>query len=318
MMIFIDNQSIDPYFNLACEEYLLENAKDDVFMLWQNRDSVIIGRNQNTLSEINYDYVKENDIAVVRRLTGGGAVFHDLDNLNFTWILKDGGEWFSNFEKFTEPVISALSKFGVKAELSGRNDILCDGRKISGNSQIKYKGKLMHHGTLLFNSDVNKLTSALNVSKEKIKAKGVKSVKSRVANINEFSDVTIEEFKNEIFNGKAVFLSDREREEINTLKEKKYSTWEWNFGYSPKYNYSDKKYLKCGLTEINMTVKDGIISDMKIYGDFFEKQPLFKLEEKINGRKHERGELLKLFCEDSPENYILGITTEEFLVLMGV
>lgn len=317
-MKFIDNQSVDPYFNLAAEEYLLEAAGEDIFMLWQNRDAVIVGRNQNTLSEINYDYVKENDIAVVRRLTGGGAVFHDLNNLNFTCILVNGEEWFSDFGRFTAPIISALKKFGVDAVLSGRNDILADGRKISGNAQTMHKGKLMHHGTLLFNSDFTRLSNALLADEEKIKAKGIKSVKSRVANISEFSGVTIEEFKKEIFKGNIYSFSEKDKENINLLKESKYSTWEWNYGNSPGYNYSNKKYCSCGLAEINMTVTDGVVKSIKIYGDFFEKQPIENLEEKIIGIKHNREELEKLFSEDSPGNYILGISTEEFLVLMGV
>ncbi len=317
-MIFIDNLSVDPYFNLACEEYLLNTAKEDIFMLWQNKDAVIIGRNQNTLSEINYDYIKENDIAVVRGLTGGVAVFHDLNNLNFTFISVNGAEWFSDFSKFTEPVIEALLKFGVKAELSGRNDILADGRKISGNSQVKHQNKLMHHGTLLFNTDVEKLSNSLSPKPEKIEAKGVKSVKSRVANISEFSSVSIAEFKNEIFKGRERFLEAREIKEIERLKEEKYNTWEWNYGSSPKYNYSDKKYLSCGLVEINMIVKKGIIENIKIYGDFFQKQPVVELEEKINGIKHNREALEELFNEYAPENYISGINKDELLMLMGV
>ena len=318
-MIYIDNTSVDPYFNMAAEEYLLENFSEDVLMLWQNDDAVIIGRNQNTLTEINYQYIKENDIAVVRRLTGGGAVFHDLNNLNFTYILNDSSEWFSNFERFTAPVISVLSEFGINAELSGRNDILVDHRKISGNSQLKHKNKLMHYGTLLFNSDFDKLAGALNAKTEKIEAKGVKSVRSRVANISEFADITAIDFKNAMFKGKEIYyFTEEDNKKINSLAEEKYKTWEWNFGYSPKYNYRDKKYLSCGLLEIQMTVSGGIIKDMKIYGDFFQKQPIINLEEKINGRKHQRGELEILFKEFPPEEFISGIKTEELLVLMGV
>jgi len=317
-MIFIDIKSQDPYFNLATEEYLLTNAKDDVFMLWQNKDAVIVGKNQNTLSEINYGYVKDNDIAVVRRLTGGGAVFHDLSNLNFTFIVKDGEKWFSDFGMFTGPVISALRKFGVDAYASGRNDILVDGRKISGNAQVKSNGKLMHHGTLLFNSDFTRLSGALNPKEEKITAKGVKSVKGRVANISEFSDVTIEEFKKEILKGKLYTLTKSELEKIGELADKKYRTWEWNYGYSPKYNYSDKKYLSCGLLELNMDVKNGIIENIRIYGDFFENIPVRLLEEKIIGKKHQREELSELFEVYPPENFISGIKKDELLMLMGV
>ncbi|MBR4256441.1 MAG: lipoate--protein ligase family protein, partial [Clostridia bacterium] len=180
------NEITDPYFNLASEQYLLDTEEDDVFMLWRNRPSVIIGRNQNAYAEINRGFVTDNDIAVVRRLTGGGAVFHDLGNINFTFITKKGGADALDFARFCQPVIDALRALGVPAELSGRNDMTADGRKFSGNAQCVYNGRVMHHGTLLFDADMNSMAGALNVDPEKMKSKGVKSVRARVCNLREF------------------------------------------------------------------------------------------------------------------------------------
>ena len=202
-MLFIDNKGItDPQINLAIEEYVLKNlGTDDSYLLFYiNEPSIIIGKNQNTIEEINTEYVESNNIKVVRRLSGGGAVYHDLGNLNFSFITKDDGDSFHNFRKFTEPVVEALKKMGVQAELSGRNDLEVEGRKISGNAQFSTKGKMFSHGTLLFNSEMEHVASALKVRKDKIESKGIKSVRSRVANISEFlsEPMTIEEFRTEI------------------------------------------------------------------------------------------------------------------------
>lgn len=190
-MYFVDNKGItDPRINLAIEEYLLKTMDVDqnpFLLFYINEPSIIIGKNQNTAEEINTDYVDSNGIHVVRRLSGGGAVYHDHGNLNFSFITKDDGNSFRDFRKFTEPVVKALQDMGVNAELSGRNDLLAEGRKISGNAQFATRGRMFSHGTLLFDTKMDEVVSALKVNKEKIESKGIKSIRSRVANISEFS-----------------------------------------------------------------------------------------------------------------------------------
>ena len=179
-MLFIDNKGItDPRINLAIEEYALKNLdiNESYLLFYINKSSIIIGKNQNTIEEVNQDYVEKNDITVVRRLSGGGAVYHDLGNLNFSFITKDDGDSFHNFKKFTEPVVKALGKLGIHAELSGRNDIMAEGKKISGNAMFATRGRMFSHGTLLFNSEMDHIVSALKVKKEKIESKGIKSSK---------------------------------------------------------------------------------------------------------------------------------------------
>ena len=199
-MLFIDNQkNYDPRINLAIEEYALKHLdiNETYLLFYINEPSIIIGKNQNTIEEINTKYVEDQQIHVVRRLSGGGAVYHDKGNLNFSFITKDDGNSFHNFKKFTEPVVEALKKLGVNAELSGRNDLMAEGRKISGNAQFSTKGRMFSHGTLLFDSEIENVVSALKVKKDKIESKGIKSIRNRVANISEFLEqkVTVEEFR---------------------------------------------------------------------------------------------------------------------------
>ena len=195
-MLLIYNEKTNPYFNLAMEEYFLKNTNEDLFLLWRNESAIVVGKNQNTLSEINYEYIKEHDIKVVRRQSGGGAVFHDLGNLCFTFIACNNNS-FSDFKRFTMPIVEALKGLGINAEFSGRNDLLIDGQKFSGNAQYNYQNKVMHHGTLLFSSEINDVSAALKVKPIKFEGKSVKSVKSRVTNISEHlkQPMTVLEFK---------------------------------------------------------------------------------------------------------------------------
>jgi len=287
-MILYKNENTDPYFNLACEEYLLEH-ETDVIMLWRNEPSVIIGRNQNAYAELNLEYIKANNIKAVRRLTGGGAVFHDLGNVNFTFITPKK-ENILNFKYYTQPIISALNKLGINAELAGRNDIEVNGFKISGNAQCCHNDKILHHGTLLFNADLTNLAGSLNVDEEKIKSKGIKSVRSRVANIQELFDREIDvlEFKSFIescFDAEVRELPNVN--EIQKLADDKYSTWEWNFGESKEYNFKNTQRFDFGTVEINLNVDGGYITDIKIYGDFFSMNDISELEQSLIGTKFE-------------------------------
>lgn len=330
-MKFIDNKGItDPMINLAIEEYILENfGETDTYLLFYvNGPSIIIGRNQNTIEEINTDYVDANNIKVVRRLSGGGAVYHDEENLNFSFITKDDGESFQNFQKFTQPIVDALNERGVPAELQGRNDIAVEGRKISGNAMFSTRGRMFSHGTLMLNSKIDELTKALKVKKIKIESKGIKSIRSRVANINEYLEdkLTIEEFKEMIL--KHVFnvddvkdvpqyvLTDEDWEKIHEISRNRYQKWEWNYGKSPSFNIQESHKFPAGLVDVRLNVKKGIIEDCTIFGDFFGIGEIKDLENKLIGLRHDR-KTIEAALEDFPVSHYLGkISKEDFINLI--
>ncbi|MFQ3543807.1 lipoate--protein ligase [Halobacillus rhizosphaerae] len=328
-MLFIDHEGInDPHINLAIEEYALKNLdiNETYLLFYINEPSIIIGKNQNTVEEINTDYVDKNGIHVVRRLSGGGAVYHDLGNLSFSFITKDDGDSFHDFAKFTEPVTQALQKLGVGAELSGRNDIVVDGRKISGNAQFTTRGRMFSHGTLMLDSEIENVVSALNVKTEKIKSKGIKSIRSRVANISEFLEekITMEEFKDLIL--RYIFdvedvndvpqyrLTEKDWEGIHKLADERYKNWEWNYGKSPKFNIQHTKRIEgAGSYDIRLDVAKGYIRNAKIYGDFFGVGDISEIEEALIGARYER-EALAEALEDKDISYYLGkIDRTDFL-----
>ncbi|MCG7344324.1 lipoate--protein ligase [Sporosarcina sp. ACRSL] len=330
-MYFVDNKGIkDPRINLAIEEYVLKNMdvdKDSFLLFYINEPSIIIGRNQNTVEEINTEYVDENGIHVVRRLSGGGAVYHDVGNLNYSFITKDDGESFRNFKKFTEPVIKALAEMGVKAELLGRNDILVEGRKVSGNAQFATHGRMFTHGTLMFDTEIERVVSALKVKKDKIESKGIKSIRSRVANISEFIEepMTIEQFRMNIL--KSIFegeeniqyweLTDEDWDNIRALSAERYGNWDWNYGKSPKFNMQHSHRFPVGGIDVRLQVEKGnIIDDVNIYGDFFGVGEVAVVEESLKGVQYDRESIRKALDAIDIPTILGGITKEEFINLI--
>ena len=323
-MRYIYNNSTEPYFNLALEEYFLKQTDEEYFILWRNEPCIVVGKNQNTLSEIHLEFVKERNIKVVRRLTGGGAVFHDLGNINFTFIVNDESS-FNDFKGFVAPIIGTLKTLGIDAEFSGRNDMLIEGKKFSGNAQCKHKSRVMHHGTLLFSSNMNDLSGALKPKDIKFSDKSVKSVASRVTNISEHLEnkLSVLEFKDEIFryissNTQSPIdsLTQEEIEKISRLRDEKYSTWEWNFGNSPKYSFYNEKRFAAGTFEVHIDVLKGIIKDIKIFGDFFGKNDISELEASLKNISHEKASISKALSNIDISKYITNITLDELISLL--
>ncbi len=315
-----------PNLNLALEEYILnEYTQGDVVMLWRNESSVIIGKNQNTYAEIDVDFVEKNAIPVVRRITGGGAVFHDLGNVNFTFIsdYKEGD--FGAYKTFAKPVCDYLKTLGLTAEVSGRNDIEADGFKISGNAQTVVKNRILQHGTLLYSADLKSLALALKPKAQKLSGKGITSVRSRVENIKNLanSSLSTEEFLSELYE---FFLSlpDAEKKELseNDIKAaeklccEKYEKFEWNFGFSPEFSLVKEKRFTSGNIEIHLQIKDGIIADIKIFGDFFGILPVSELENALIGAEFIGSAVLERIKDIPISDYISGLTSDEFLSLL--
>lgn len=320
--IYIQTKSKNPYYNLAFEEFVLCNRLDgDYLLLWQNDNTIVVGKNQNTEAEINKNFVKEHNINVVRRTTGGGAVYHDLGNLNYSFITDAEKSKKNTLEKFTSPIVDSLKVLGISAEASGRNDILIEGLKISGTAQRLYKNRILHHGTLLFNANPSMIAGALNVDAEKFKDKSAKSVRSRVGNIKDFleQDMSLEEFweylkESLLGNGMTeTTLNSEELEAVKKLKQEKYDTWEWNYGNSPKYSKRNKYKYDGGIIEVLLEVVEGRIKDIKIYGDFLAISPIEEVIEELKGSVYEEKAIGEVLDNFNVINYFGGITKEEII-----
>jgi len=296
-MLFLKHNITDPYFNIAAEEYYQRNTHNEYFLLYVNDPSVIIGKHQNAYAEINYPFVKGNNIKVVRRISGGGAVWHDHGNLNFTFI-KNGSEGeLVNFRKYMQPVIDFLIKLGLNAVFQGKNAIEVDSYKISGNAEHIYKNRVLHHGTLLFNTDINSLEQALKTDPQKYLDKSVKSIRAKTGNISDLlkSQMTIKEFEESFINYMMAFqpdsiISEMEYSEIQKIKllaENKYMTWDWNFGYSPSYQFYNKQFITGSDIEIILQAKKSRIAKIKISGKLLDLPLQEKLESALVGQKHE-------------------------------
>ena len=318
-MLYAESPSTDPYFNLAMEQHLFDTAgkHEDIFFLWQNDNAIIIGKNQNAEAEINKEFVAKNGIKVVRRLSGGGAVYHDLGNINFTFITGTKGTAEPDMQRFCEPVVALLRSMSANAYISGRNDILIGGKKISGNAQYVKNNRCLHHGTILFDSDLDIIEQALTPTDAKLKSKGVASIRSRIATVREhIGKCNIEEFKEKL---KYAVLGARftkyhltagDKVTIEKLKNEQYATWKWNFGRSPRFSQHKKRRIEgCGNIEIYLEVQNGAIEAIEFFGDYFGSRDTTELTSMLTGCRLE---------ETAVREALVGIDISHYFCRLGM
>ena len=322
---FLDLTTTDPAFNLAAEEYVFEKLPRDAMyvMLWQNDNAIIVGKHQNTLAQINEAFVREKGIKVVRRLSGGGAVYHDMGNLNYTIIADGDGDL--DFGRFCRIVLDALARVGVKGELNGRNDMTIDGKKFSGNAQYAKQGRVMHHGTILFDSDSSVLAGALQVDEAKIKAKGVKSVRSRVTNVRPHlpKDMPLKQFKKVLlgsiltqFPGEEYVFTPEDIAGIEKLS-LRYRDWEWNYGKSPACDLVRKQREEgCGTVEAYLSLDQGRIQQLQFRGDFFSAREPEGLAQRLVGLPLERQALAAVLLAEDVGSFFMGLDAAGLLDIL--
>ncbi|CAM3220342.1 lipoate--protein ligase [Vagococcus fessus] len=333
-MLFVQNENNDPRINLAIETYLMKELPVDepILLFYINEPSIIIGRNQNTIEEINKEYVEEKGIHVVRRLSGGGAVYHDFGNLNFSFIMPDDGESFRDFAKVTQPIIDALHDMGVTgAELKGRNDLVIGDKKFSGNAMYATNGRMFAHGTIMFDSDVNEVVNALKVRKDKIESKGIKSIRSRVTNIkpflaDEYQDMSTTDFRQAILfrifgvdnmdDVKIYDLTEADWKRINEISDQYYRNWDWNYGRSPEFDLVRRERFVIGSVEAKMNVAGGVINDIRIFGDFFGLGEIKDVEDLLRGTKYDKESIREAVEKIDIQKYFGGIQVDDLVQLL--
>ena len=331
-MLFVDNAGVtDAHLNLALEEHVLRNrmGDDDLLLFYVNAPAIIIGRNQNTAEEINSDVVAEKDIRVVRRVSGGGAVYHDLGNLNFSFMTRDVHNRFNRYDRFNGPVVDVLRELGVPAEIGGRNDIIADGRKISGNAQFATPDRMLSHGTLLLDSNLDDVTAALRPKPGKVESKGVKSVRSRVANISEFlaAPIDVAELRERIL--ERIFgTRDREKLPLLALDERdwsaarelmgrKYGTMAWNYGENPRSNVQRAQRFAGGEIDVRIDVQEGRVAGLRIFGDFMGRHDVDTIEKRLLGVLYERASVVNELADLDLTAFFSGITRDEVLSILA-
>lgn len=325
-MIYIETQSLDPTWNLAFEEYCLKELKqfDRILLLWQNANAIIIGHYQNAENEINLEAARAQNAQIVRRSSGGGTVYHDLGNLNYSLIYPIDGLNKLDMSVYGAPIVKALQKIGVPVQVQGRNDLTLDGKKISGTAQRIQKGRLLHHGTLLFDSNLDVLESVLRVDVGKVASKGIASIRSRVTNIRDhlpegqFKDVHAfwQAFLEALTEDEGLTSyspTPKMLAEIKALQKSKYQSWDWNFGRAPAFEYNHSQRFTGGKLEIHVNVKKGIIQECKITGDFMGVMDLDELESTLQGTKFTIEHVHQALSPLNLSLYLGNINEEEFI-----
>lgn len=325
---YISSPSTDPRWNLALEEYVFDSLPRDksYFILWQNHNTIVVGKNQNAAAEINGQFVRSRGITVVRRLSGGGTVYHDMGNLNFTFITDAGDVEDIDFSQFCQSIVEALASLGVTAEVNGRNDITIDGKKFSGNAQYLREGRVMHHGTLMFRSDLSVLQDALHVDREKLSAKGIASVVSRVTNIGDHlpPEAGIEDLRDALLrhipcedDGTPYTLTGEDVAAIDTIAASRYATWEWTYGRSQALELTQKRRIEgCGTVEVSLNTDGGVINALDIHGDFFGSGDIADLCSRLVGCRCEEAALNERLSTINLQHYIHNCPQETLVELL--
>lgn len=316
-MLALRLDSLDSAFNLALEETLfhaLRPGDPGWFLLWRNGPSIIVGRHQNTLEEINTDLVRTYGLPVVRRMTGGGAVYHDAGNLNFSFLMPSEGRGRLDFKRFLRPVLTALAELGVTAAFSSRNDITVGGRKVSGSAQLRSSHGVLHHGTLLVHLDLDMLGAVLAGAPDKYTSKGVASIRSRVCNLAEVlpAGIGMEGLRDALTahcaQGEGA-VSAPVWEEARVLAARKYRSWNWNYGASPPFSERRRRRFPWGAVECRFDVRHGRIAGCRIYGDFFSQSDIGRLETLLTGIPYTEAALREALGDRELDDFFSGCDT---------
>ncbi|SCG96020.1 Lipoate-protein ligase LplJ [uncultured Clostridium sp.] len=323
-MMYVESNSLSPYFNFALEYYLMtekELGDDNIFMFWRTKPTLMIGKFQNTIEEINQKYAEENNINVVRRMSGGGTIYTDMNGWQFTFINKNYKGSGIDFSEFTKPIIHALEKQGINAYFNSRNDLLINGRKFSGNAQYIKNGSRLHHGSILFNTDIESMVKSITVAEDKIISKGIKSVRERVTNISEHldKDISTLEFKEIMLesllkNTKNIYtLTDEDLYRVNEISKERFESWNWNYGASPKFNITKSKRYSGGKVEFKINIDKGIIRDIFINGDFFGEGEVEDISKLLSGCRYSKESIIEVINSIDIEKYFYKISKEDIL-----
>lgn len=333
-MKYLTSDSTDIRYNLALETYLMEHADltEPILYFYINSPCIILGRYQNAYEEINQQYVDEHNIIITRRTSGGGAVFDDLGNVSFSFITKDDGDAVGNFARFTQPVLNAIHDMGAtNAQLSGRNDLQINGQKFSGNAMHSQNGRLFAHGTLMYDVDLTQIEHALNVPKDKIASKGIKSVHSRVTNLKphfkpEYQQLTIEQFRdqlakeilglNDLSQASQYVIDQTTKDGVQELLDTYYHNWDWIYGKSPAFSVQHRRHFDAGTVDYRLNVENGKISEIKIYGDFFGQGPITEVEQRLKGVKFERKAIEEVFSQLDVSYYFGKLSSDDLINLL--